>query len=112
MTTEPWFHPDAIQGIFEPKPAPRGVLTKEGFLRARKAIERQRPQPTMILTSMATIESGQRGARNQERAAGYALGELALTSRWRWLKRRVLRRQIAERLRNADALRGVFGWPS
>lgn len=87
-----------------------GELTEGDLLRAREAIRRQRPQPTMILTSMGTIESAWWAATCQEHAAEYAMDELAETPRWRWLRRRAINRQIDSRLGNAESLRRTFGW--
>lgn len=88
-----------------------GPLTEDQFLKAARAVRQQtaRPKPP-LLTSMRTIERGRYGAQVAEASAGYAEDELITTPRWRWLRRRVLRRQIAKCSRNAESLRATFGW--
>lgn len=103
-----------MSGIFDHVGTPNdagGPLTEDDFLNAVRATARQtaRLHPP-LLTSMRTIERGRYGARVAEASAGYAEDELIATSRWRWLRRRVLRRHIGKRSRNAESLRATFGW--
>ena len=87
------------------------IKEHEAFIAARDAIARQGSRPDIILTSMRTIERGHHHAFTLECSVGHAEDELLTTSRWRWLRRRLLRRQIGTRSREALGMRHTFGWP-
>ncbi len=87
-----------------------GELTRGDLEHAAEAIRNQPAAgPTRIITSQATIDRGRAHARYLELAASCAEDELIALPRWRWLRRRAVRRQIADRSSDAAALRSTFG---
>jgi hypothetical protein len=88
-------------------------LAREELERAFKLMGEQPmlPRSSRLIVSPRRLERGRYAATQSEAAATYAEDELLKLPRRRWLRRRHLRRQIAERSNHAAGMRQLFGYP-
>jgi hypothetical protein len=87
-----------------------GPLTEDEFLHAMQKVAGDPVyRPGMFMVSRATVDRALNAADRAEARAADLERELATLRRWRWVRRRKVRRELGERLATADALNRTFG---